>query len=187
MGQNLQMGLTASQSGSHPIPQGYSHQLAGLPNSQRQDWPSPGAAGNSCYMCNETAHFLNSCPILLGYTWIGKAARNMQNKDMLGHREPILSYPTNHPWVTQIDKYYARNPHLLPWETIQANFSANLLEVHNWGSTKEKNSSLLSHLESINKEDEVLSSLRGKENPEEAKLGRYMEVLQARKNEMALG
>jgi len=42
-------------------------------------------------------------------------------------------------------------------------------------------------LEPINKEDEVLSSLRGTENPEEAELNRYIEVLQARKNEMALG
>ena len=42
-------------------------------------------------------------------------------------------------------------------------------------------------MESINEEDEVLSSLGGKENPEEAELDRYIEVLQARMNRMALG
>jgi len=86
-----------------------------------------------------------------------------------------------------IDKFIARNLHLLPQETVQANFSANLLNVHSWGPTKEEISSLFAHLEPINKEDEVLSSLRGTENPEEAELNRYIEVLQARKNEMALG
>ena len=42
-------------------------------------------------------------------------------------------------------------------------------------------------MESINEEDEVLSLLGGKENPEEAELERYIEVLQARKNNMASG
>jgi len=52
---------------------------------------------------------------------------------------------------------------------------------------KEENSSLFAHMESINEEDEVLGSLGGKENLEEAELGRYIEVLQARKNKMTLG
>ena len=47
---------------------------------------------------------------------------------------------------------------------------------------KEENSSVFAHLESINEEDEVLGSLRRTANPEEAELGRYIEVLQARKN-----
>jgi len=51
---------------------------------------------------------------------------------------------------------------------------------------KEENSSIFAHLESIN-EDEALSLLEWKENPEEAELGRYIKVLQARKNEMASG
>ena len=87
--------------------------------------------------------------------------------------KPILDNPipsTNHPWASQIDKYYATNPHLLPQETFQANCSANLLEVHGWGSMKEENLSLFAHLESFNEEDEVLSLLRGKENTEEAEL-----------------
>ena len=46
---------------------------------------------------------------------------------------------------------------------------------------KEENSSLFSHLQSISEEDEVHGLLRGKENPEEAELNRYNEVLQARK------
>jgi len=40
------------------------------------------------------------------------------------------------------------------------------------------------HLESINEDKETLSSLGGKENPEEAELGRYIKVLQARKKKL---
>ena len=87
---------------------------------------------------------------------------------MLGNGDPIPSNPTNHPWATQIDEYYARNPHLLPQETVQEKFLANLLQVCSWGSTKEENSSIFTHLESINEEDEVLGSLGGKGNLEEA-------------------
>jgi len=76
---------------------------------------------------------------------------------------------------------------LLPQEADQAKFSANLLKVHGWGTPKEENSSVFAHLESINEEDGVLSSLGKEENPEEAELCRYIEVLQARKNEMASG
>src|SRR5882724_3688875 len=138
-------------------------------------------------MCNEMARFLNHCPILLEYIHLGKAARNPQNMVMLSNGDPIPSNLTNCPWAAWIDEYYATNLHLLPQETVQANFSANLLEVHSWGSTKEENSSLLAHLESINEEDEALSLLRGKENLEEAELDRYIELFQARKNEMATG
>src|SRR5882724_12904340 len=137
MGQNLQKVMTVSQSNSRPGPQGYAHQLAGFPSSQRMDRPCPGAAGNSCFMCNETAHFLNYCPVLLEYIRLGKASRNTQNNMvMLGNGDPIPSDPANRLWATQIDEYYARNPHLLPQETVQANFSANLLEVHGQDAPK---------------------------------------------------
>jgi len=76
---------------------------------------------------------------------------------------------------------------LLPQEAVQANFSANLFEVHGQGTPQEENSGLFAHLESINEEDGILSSLRKEENLEEAELGRYIEVLQARKNEMESG
>src|SRR5882724_5608683 len=112
---------------------------------------------------------------------------NPQNMVRLGNGEPTPYNPVNHPCATWFDEYYARNPHLLSRETVQANFSANLLEVHGWGTSKEESLSLFAHLESINEEDEVLGSLGGKENPEEAELGRYIEVFQARKNEMASG
>src|SRR5882724_9956371 len=59
MGQNLQMVMSASQSNSCPGPQKCPHQPAGFPSSHRMDCPCPGAAGNSCFMCNETTHFLN--------------------------------------------------------------------------------------------------------------------------------
>jgi len=49
---------------------------------------------------------------------------------MLGNGDPIPSDLANHPWATQINKYYARNPHLIPQEAVQANLLANLLEVH---------------------------------------------------------
>jgi len=62
---------------------------------------------------------------------------------------------------------------------------ANLLEFHGQGTLKEENSSPFAHLESINEDNEMPSSLGGKDNPEEAELGRYIKVLQARKKEMA--
>jgi len=115
MGQNLQKFMTASQSNSHPRPQEYVHQLASFPSSQRMDRPHPGAAGNSCFMCNETAHFLNYCPVLLEYIQLVKASRNTHNNMvMLGNGDPIPSDPANCPWAARIDEYYARNLHLLP-------------------------------------------------------------------------
>src|SRR5882724_11027723 len=115
MGQNLQKVMTASQSNSCPGPQGYAHQLSGFPSSQRMDCPHPGAAGNSCFMCNEMAHFLNYCLVLLEYIQLIKASRNTQNNMvMLGNGDPIPSDPANCPWAARIDEYYARNLHLLP-------------------------------------------------------------------------
>src|SRR5882724_6298409 len=115
MGQNLQMVMSASQLNSWPGPQGFAHQSASFPVSQRMDHPRPGAAGNSCFMCNETAYFLNNCPVLMEYMWLGKAARNTQNNMvMLGNGDPIPSDPANCLWAARIDEYYARNPHLLP-------------------------------------------------------------------------
>jgi len=130
---------------------------------------------------------LNHCPVLLEYIQLGKATRNPQNMVILSNGDHIPSDPENHPWAAQINEYYDRNPHLLPQETVQANFSANLLKLYCLGSSKEENSSLFAHLESINEEDEVLGLLRGKENLEEAELGRHLEVLQARKNKMVSG
>jgi len=120
----------------------------------------------------QNSSFLEPLPCSVGIHPAWKAARNPQNMIMLGNGDPIPSDPSNHPWATWIDKYYARNPHLLPGETVQANLLANLLKVHGQGTPKEENSSLFAHLESINEDDEALSSLRGKENPEEAELGR---------------
>src|SRR5882724_11826618 len=188
MGQNIQMVMSASQSNSWPGPQGFAHQSASFPVSQRMDRPRPGAAGNSCFMCNETAHFLKNCPVLMEYMQLGKTTRNTQNNMvMLGNRDPIPSDPANRPWAAQIDEYYARNPHLLPRETVQANFLANLLEVHGQGAPKRENLNPFAHLASLNEDEEVLGLLGEEENPEEAELGRYIEVLQARKNEMVSG
>src|SRR5882724_9835467 len=188
MGQNLQKVITASQSNSHPGPQGYVHQPASFPSSQRMDCPHPGAAGNSCFMCNEMAHFLNCCPVLLEYIRLRKASRNTQNNMvMLGNGDPIPSDPANCLWAAQINEYYARNPNLLPREAVQANFSAKLLEFCGQGTLTEEHSSPFAHLESINEDNEMLSSLGGKENPEGAELGRYIKVLQARKKEMESG
>src|SRR5882724_9515552 len=188
MGQNLQKVMTASQSNSCPRPQGYVHQPASFPSSQRMDRPRPGAVGNSCFMCNEMAHFLNYCLVLLEYIWLGKASRNTQNNMvMLGNGDPIPSDPANHLWAARIDEYYARNLHLLPREAVQANFLANLLEFRGQGTLTEEHSSPFAHLESINEYNEMLGLLGGKENPVEAELGRYIKVLQARKKEMVSG
>src|SRR5882724_8353881 len=79
MGQNLQKVMTESQSNSHPGPQGYAHQPASFPSSKRMDHPHPGAAGNSCFLCNKIAHFLHYCPVLLEYIQLRKASKNTQN------------------------------------------------------------------------------------------------------------
>jgi len=122
------------------------------------------------------------------YMQLGKATRNTQNNMvMLGNGDPIPSNPENHLWAAWIDEYYARNLHLLPQETVQANFSANLLEVRGQDAPKRENSNPFAHLASINEDEEVLGSLGEEENPEEAELGRYIEVLQARKNKMVSG
>src|SRR5882724_12915012 len=106
MGQNLQMVMSASQSNSRPGPQGFAHQSASFPVSQRMDHP---CAGNSCFMCNKMAHFLNNCPVLMECMQLGKATRNTQNNMvMLGNGDPIPSDPANRPWAAQIDEYYAR-------------------------------------------------------------------------------
>src|SRR5882724_9304608 len=114
MGQNLQRVMTAPQSNSCPGPQGYAHQPASFPSSQRMDHPCPGASGYSCFMCNETAHFLNYCPVLLEYIQLRKASRNTQNNMVMhGNGDPIPCDPANHPWAARIE-YHARNLHLLP-------------------------------------------------------------------------
>src|SRR5882724_11539999 len=160
MGQNLQKFMTASQSNSCPRPQGYAHQPASFPSSQRMDHPRPGAAGNSCFMCSEMAHFLNYCLVLLEYIRLRKASRNTQNNMvMLGNGDPIPSNPANCLWAAQINEYYARNPHLLPQEAVQANLSANLLKFCGQGTLTEENSSPFTHLESINEDNETLGSL----------------------------
>src|SRR5882672_6715049 len=187
MGQNLQMVLSASQMASRPGPQGFPSQPAGQSDFSRQDRPRPGAAGNRCYMCQESAHFLNHCPILLEYIQARKVIRNVQNMVMLSSGDPIPSDPTNRPWAARVDEFYARNPQLLPREStphIQANFVANLLEVKGMGQAKDDRSNLFAHLKPFNEEEEQLGSLGGEANPDRAQLGRYIEVLQARQNEM---
>src|SRR5882724_3827988 len=188
MGQNLQKVMTVLQSNSLPGPQGYVHQRASFPSSQRMDHPCPRAAGNSCFMCNKMAHFLNYCPVLLEYIQLVKASRNTQNNMvMLGNGDPIPSDPANCPWAARIDEYYARNPHLLPREAVQANFSANLLEFCGQGTLTEEHSSPFAHLESINEDNETLSLLGGKENPEEAELGGTLRCCKLERRKWHLG
>jgi len=100
MGWNLPMVMSALQSTTCPIPQGFAHQPAIFANSQMKDQPHPGAAGNICYMCIEMAHFLNHCPILLEYIQLCKADRNAQNMVMLDNGDPIPSDLTTFPWAT---------------------------------------------------------------------------------------
>src|SRR5882724_7875142 len=157
MGQNLQMVMSAPQLNSRPGPQGFAHQSASFSISQRMDHPRPGVAGNSCFMCNEMAHFLNNCPVLMEYMWLRKAARNTQNNMvMLGNGDPIPSDPENHLWAAQIDEYYARNLHLLPREAVQAKILANLLEFCGQETLTEEHSSPFAHLESINEDNGML-------------------------------
>jgi len=76
-----------------------------------------GAAGNKCYMCQESAHFLNHCPVLLEYIRAGKVIRNAQNMVMLSSGDPISSDPNKSSVGARIDEFYARNRSCLPRES----------------------------------------------------------------------
>jgi len=87
-----------------------------------------------------------------------------QNLLILGNGDPIPNHLMNHSWAAQVNDFYTWNPHLLkdPPAHIQANFVANLLEVHRKIPLREEKSSLFTNLDSINEENEELSSLGGK-------------------------
>src|SRR5882724_11060861 len=185
MGQNLQMAMTAQMT-SRTGPQTFQNGPAGKNDYQRQDRPRLGTAGTQCYMCHETAHFLRSCPILAEYTQLGKVSRNAQNLLILGNGDPIPNDLMNHSWAARVDDFYSRNPHLLkdPPLHMQANFAANLPEVHRERPLREEKSSLFDPLDSINEEDEELGLLGGKTEEEKLQLNRYIEVLQIKRKEM---
>jgi len=111
------------------------------------------------------AHFLSSFPILSEYTQLGNVSRNVQNLLVLG------------------------NPHLLkyPPPNIQANFVSNLFKVHRKNLFREEKSSLFTHLDSINEENEELGSLGGKIEDEKLQLDRYIKVLQIKRKEIDSG
>src|SRR5882724_10688301 len=157
MGQNLQMAMTAQMT-SCPGPQTFQNGPAGQNDYQRQDQPQLGKAGTWCYMCHEMAHFLSSCPILAKYARLGKVSRNTQNLLVLGNGDPIPNDQMNHLWAARVDNFYSRNQHLLkdPPPHMQANFVANLLEVHRKSPLREEKSTLFTHLDSINEDDEEL-------------------------------
>src|SRR5882724_11161532 len=167
-------------------PQTFQNGPARQNDYQRQDRPQPGTAGTQCYMCHETAHFLSSCPILAEYTRLGKVSRNMQNLLVLGNGDPIPNDLMNRLWAARVDDFYSRNPHLLkdPPPHMQANFAANLLEVHWKSPLREEKSSLFARLDSINEEDEELGSLGAKTKVDKLQLDRYIEVLQIKRKEM---
>src|SRR5882724_4971736 len=139
-------------------------------------------------MCHETAHFLSSCPILAEYTQLGKVSRNAQNLLVLGNGDDIPNNPMNRSWAARVEDFYSRNPHLLkdPPPHMQANFAANLLEVHRKSPLREEKSSLFARLDSINEEDEELGLLGGKTKEDKLQLNRYIEVLQIKRREMDL-
>src|SRR5882724_4087636 len=93
-----------------------------------------------------------------------------------------------HSWAARVDDFYSRNPHLLkdPPLYMQANFAANLLKVHRKSPLREEKSSLFTRLDSINEEDEELSSLGGKTEEDKLQLNRYIEALQIKRKEMDL-
>ena len=70
---------------------------------------------------------------------------------------------------------------------IQTNLAANLLKAHRNSPLREENSSLFACLDSINEEDEELSSLGGKNETDKLQLDRYIEVLQVKRKEMDSG
>ena len=64
---------------------------------------------------------------------------------------------------------------------------ANFLEAHRKIPLREENSSLFACLDSINKEDEELSSLGGEDEFNKLQLDRCIEVLQIKRKEMDTG
>jgi len=96
------------------------------------------AAGNSASCAIDGSFSFTNCPVLLEYIWLGKAASNLQNMVMLGNVNPIPSDPENCPWAAQIDKYYARNPHLLPERLFKQTFQPTELKVNSWALQKKK-------------------------------------------------
>ena len=84
---------------SYQGPQGFAQQLTVQAEPQRPDWPQSGAVGNRCSMCHESPHFLNSCPILLEYTKLGKVARNAQTWSYSAMEIPfLLTWQIVHGW-----------------------------------------------------------------------------------------
>ena len=90
-------------------------------------------------------------------------------------------------WAAWVDAFYS-NPHLLKVRPphIQANFAANLLKVHKKSPLREEKSSLFTHLDSINEEDEELSLLGGEIKDDKLQLDRYIKVLQIKRKERDL-
>ena len=131
-------------------------------------------------MCHEMAHFPSSCPILAEYTWLTKVSRNAQNLLVIGNSDRIPNDLMNHSWAAWVNDFCIRNPHLLkdPPPHIQANFAANLLEVHRKIPLREENSSLFACLDSINEDDEELGLLGGENETDKLQLDRYIEELQ---------
>jgi len=186
MGQNLQMVMSASQSNSCPGPQGFAHQPASFPSSQGWTVLVQGlqAIAVSCAMRWPFLEPL-SCPA--GIHLAQKSCE--EHTEQHGHDgqwDPIPSDPANHLWVTQIDEYYARNPHLLPWEVVQAKILANLLKVCGQGAPKKRTQVFLPIW------SQSMRRMRYSAHSEGHKIQRrlnwrYIEVLQARKNEIASG
>src|SRR6266481_9194913 len=160
LGQNFQAAL---KSVTRPVQQNF---LSGnFPSSSanfpRQDHPRPGSAGNRCFICHETSHFLNQCNILSQYIANGKLARGLNNMITLGTGEHLPPNPHNCPWMVLADEYYSRNPQLLPTllqpgqhdppPHAQANFTANLVQVSHPECTREEDrpSAILLHVATV--------------------------------------
>jgi len=105
-GQNLQMVMSALQSNSHPRPQGFATPVASFPSSQR----CTSFPGYSNTVHVHECPFLNHvCPAEIIWLW---KLLGTHRTCQLGNG-PYSFHPANH-LGTLIDKYYARNQHLLP-------------------------------------------------------------------------
>ena len=126
-------------------------------------------------------------------------ARDAHNMIMLGNGDHLPPNPLNQPWQVRVDKFYAKNPHLLPAALpvghhdppphLLTNFALNSIQVSHPDSKEDEDieSTSLLHFATITEvtdEDEPPSPTDLVEDLEPRHINCLVEVLQARVKEI---
>ena len=129
-------------------------------------------------------------------------ARDAHNMIMLGNGDHLPPNPLNQPWQVHVDKFYAKNPHLLPAALpvghhdppphLLTNFALNSIHVSHPDSKEDEDieSTSLLHFATITEvtdEDEPPSPTDLVEDLEPRHINCLVEVLQARAKEIRDG